>query len=41
MLIALVLDHFGFLGIPERGISWPRLLGVLLIAAGIVLIRRF
>ena len=41
MLIALVMDHFGFLGIPERGISWPRLLGVLLIAGGIVLIRRF
>jgi len=41
MLIALAMDHFGFLGIPERGISWPRLLGVLLIAVGIVLIRRF
>jgi transporter family-2 protein len=41
MLIALVMDHFGFLGIPERGISWPRVLGVLLIAVGIVLIRRF
>jgi transporter family-2 protein len=41
MLVALVMDHFGFLGIPERGISWPRLLGVLLIAGGIVLIRRF
>lgn len=40
-LVALIMDHFGFLGIPERGISWPRILGMLLIACGVALIRRF
>lgn len=41
MLVTLVLDHFGFLGLEERPVSIPRVLGVLLITGGVVLIRRF
>jgi bacterial/archaeal transporter family-2 protein len=41
MLITLVLDHFGFLGIPVKEISLARIGGILLITAGVVIIRRF
>jgi transporter family-2 protein len=41
MLITLVIDHFGFLGVPEKPISLIRVLGVTLITIGVVLIRKF
>jgi bacterial/archaeal transporter family-2 protein len=41
MLITLVLDHFGFLGLPVKEISLARVGGILLITAGVVIIRRF
>jgi transporter family-2 protein len=41
MLITLLLDHFGILGLPVKEISLMRVLGVLLITGGVVLIRRF
>ena len=41
MLITLLFDHYGILGVPIKAINLPRLLGVLLIIAGVVLIRRF
>lgn len=41
MLITLVIDHFGFLGVPEKPISIFRVLGVTLITIGVVLIRKF
>ena len=41
MLVTLVLDHFGFLGVPVKEISVGRVGGVLLIIGGVVLIRRF
>jgi len=41
MLITLVLDHFGFLGVPVKEISLMRVLGIILITGGVVLIRRF
>ena len=41
MLITLVLDHFGFLGVPVKEISLARVGGILLIPAGVVIIRRF
>jgi bacterial/archaeal transporter family-2 protein len=41
MLITLVLDHFGFLGLPIKEISLARVGGILLITAGVVIIRRF
>lgn len=36
---ALALDHFGWLGFAERVVTWPRLLGVALLAAGAALVR--
>ena len=39
MSAALLLDQFGWLGVPERPIDLPRLLGVLCLVAGVVLIR--
>jgi transporter family-2 protein len=41
MLITLVLDHFGFLGVPVKEISLARVGGILLITAGVVIIRKF
>ena len=41
MLITLVLDHYGFLGLPVKEISLARIGGILLITAGVVIIRRF
>jgi transporter family-2 protein len=40
MVAALAFDHFGWLGIPQRPIDLPRLLGVALLVGGVVLIRR-
>ena len=40
MLAGLAFDQFGWLGIPERHIDLPRLLGVVLLVGGVVLIRR-
>jgi transporter family-2 protein len=41
MLITLALDHFGFLGLPVKEISLARVGGILLITAGVIIIRRF
>lgn len=40
LLMALVVDHFGWLGLPENPITLGRLFGVLLLAAGVWLITR-
>ena len=40
MIAGLVFDQFGWLGMPERHIDLPRLLGVALLIGGVVLIRR-
>ena len=36
---ALVIDHFGLFGATVIPISTPRVIGVLLLAAGVMLIR--
>jgi len=41
MLITLILDHFGFLGVPVKEVSLPRVGGILLITLGVVIIRKF
>lgn len=41
MLVTLVIDHFGLLGVPVKEISLARVGGILLITGGVVLIRRF
>lgn len=40
-LFSLVLDHFGWLGLAQQPISAGRLAGVVLIIAGVALVRLF
>lgn len=39
MTFSLVMDHCGWLDVPVSPISWPRVLGVLMIIGGVILIR--
>lgn len=41
MLVTLVIDHYGLLGVPVKEISLARIGGILLITAGVVMIRKF
>lgn len=41
LVMSLVIDHFGLLGMPVREISVPRVIGILLVGIGAVLIRKF
>lgn len=41
MIVTLIIDHFGLLGIPVKEVSFARVAGIVLIGAGVVLIRRF
>ena len=40
MLASMAFDHFGLLGLAQREIDLPRLIGAALLIAGVVLIRR-
>jgi transporter family-2 protein len=40
LLTALVVDHFGWLGLPENPITWTRVAGVALLGAGVWLVSR-
>lgn len=39
MAFSIVMDHYGWLGVPENPINWLRVLGVGLIIGGVILIR--
>jgi len=41
MVISLILDHYGLLGLPIKTINWQRLLGVAFLITGVLLIRKF
>ena len=41
MITALIMDHFGLLGLEVRQISFLRVMGMILISLGVVLIRRY
>ena len=41
MLVTLIIDHFGWLGVPEKPINFVRVAGAALITIGVILIRRF
>ena len=41
MIVTLIIDHFGLLGVPVKEISLARVAGIVLIAGGVVLIRKF
>ena len=40
MVGSVVFDHFGWLGLAQRPIDMSRVIGVLLLIAGVMLIRR-
>ncbi len=40
MIASLIVDHYGLLGFPEQPVTAARLLGVLLLCAGIALVAR-
>jgi bacterial/archaeal transporter family-2 protein len=40
MLAAVTFDHFGWMGLAQRPVDLPRLIGVVLLVAGVVLTRR-
>ncbi|MFN4287828.1 MAG: DMT family transporter [Brevundimonas sp.] len=40
MLVSLVLDHFGAMGVPRQPISPLRVLGVAMLIGGVLLVRR-
>ena len=41
MLITLIIDHFGLLGVPVQHVTLSRVAGILLVIGGVVLIRKF
>ena len=41
VLVSILLDHFGFVGFAARPATAPRLLGALLLIAGVLLVRKF
>ena len=40
LLLSVVLDHFGALGVPQNPISLTRVAGLALVVAGVLLVRR-
>lgn len=40
-VVTLIVDHFGWLGVPEKPINLPRILGAALITVGVILVQRF
>ena len=41
MIVTLVIDNFGLLGVEVKPVNWQRIAGIVLITGGVVLIRRF
>ena len=41
LLVALAIDHFGWLDVPEKPINLWRILGAALVLGGVILIRKF
>jgi transporter family-2 protein len=40
MIASIIIDHFGWLGLTQRPIDLPRLVGSILLIGGVILIRR-
>ena len=41
LLLSVVLDHFGAMGVPKQPISWGRVAGVAMVIAGVLMVRKF
>ena len=40
MMLSLILDHFGFMGVPKQPITLTRLAGVAMLIGGVLLVRK-
>lgn len=40
ILLSLVLDHFGLVGYSQHALTWQRIVGLLCLAAGIVMVMK-
>lgn len=41
MIFGVVMDHYGWLGVPEHPINWMRVIGVTMIIGGVALVRAY
>lgn len=41
LLMAVIFDHFGLMNFPVHAINWQRMAGILLMAGGLFLIKKF
>lgn len=41
MGLSLVLDHYGWWGVPIQAVNWQRIAGVVLIIGGVLLLRNY
>ena len=39
LALSMLMEHYGWLGAPRKPITWPKIVGILLMLAGIALIR--
>ena len=39
LALSMLMEHYGWLGAPHKPISWPKIVGILLMLAGVALIR--
>ena len=39
LALSMLMEHYGWLGAPRKPITWPKIIGILLMLAGIALIR--
>ena len=40
MIASVTFDHFGWMGLDQRLLDWPRMIGVVLLVGGVILIHR-
>lgn len=41
MVTTLVIDHYGLLGVPIKEVNLPRVFGIILLIAGVVIVRKY
>ncbi len=41
MILSILMDHFGWMALPVHPVSTGRIIGVLLLTAGVIMVRRF
>ena len=39
LALSMLMEHYGWLGAPRKSITWPKIVGILLMLAGVALIR--